>query len=433
MNTAPEIRPIGVGLLGLGTVGAGVVEVLRRNGEAIARRAGGPLLIRRVLVRDLHRARAGGIDRELLTTDVQVILDDPQIDVVVELIGGVEPARTWIDAALASGRPVVTANKAVLGRHGRELGATAAHSGVALAWEAAAAAAIPIVRTLRSSLASDRVGSLIGILNGTCNHILTEMTRRGCSMETALREAQEAGYAEADPHSDVSGEDAAYKLVLLAGLAFDSPIDLDAVHVEGIEGVRSEDIAMAAELGMVVKLLAIGRVTNGAVELRVHPAMLPASHPLAAVHGAFNAVFLETDAAGDMMLYGQGAGALPTASAVVSDLVEVAAGLRRGKGSAGVTVAAATLPVRPIAALYSRFYLCFDVADQAGVLGQIATVFGRRNVSVESVIQRGRDEDPVRLVFVSHHCSEADLRAALAEIEQFASVRAIASVIRVLD
>ncbi len=425
-------RTIVVGMLGLGTVGSGVAQILDESRAMLSERTGGPIALRRVLVRDPTKKRDAKVGDDLLTTDGQALLSDPELDVVVEVMGGIKPARSLVLRALEDGRRVVTANKALVASHGPELLRAARLGGGGLHYEAAVAGAIPIVKAVRESLAGNRVQALLGIVNGTCNYILSQMSTDGASFADALADAQRLGYAEADPTSDVGGEDSAFKLALLAGLAFDRHVPVQAIHCEGITGVRAEDIAMARELGMVIKLLAVARPTDEGAELRVHPAMVPTSHPLAAVHGAFNAVFVRGDAAGELMFYGQGAGKLPTASAVVADLVDACRDLRRGTPawSPGVQE---TLKVLPAEDCRGRFYIACRVADQPGVLAAIAGAFAERSVSIETCIQKGRDADPVGLVFVTHESREGDVRAALQAVGQLDVVREVASVIRLIS
>ena len=422
---------IGVGMLGLGTVGGGVARILGEGAAMLSERAGGAIQLRRALVRDLDKARAAVVARELLTTDGDAVVNDPSVNVVVEVMGGIEPARSLVLQALRGGRRVVTANKALVASHGPELMAAAREGGGSLHYEAAAAGAIPIVKAVRESLAGNHVEALLGIVNGTCNYILSEMSSGGAAFSDALADAQRLGYAEADPTSDVGGEDSAFKLALLAGLAFDSHVDVGQIHCEGITGVRAADIAMARELGMVIKLLAVARPSGSGAELRVHPAMVPAGHPLAAVHGAFNAVFVRGDAAGELMFYGQGAGMMPTASAVVADLVDACRDLRRGT-SAWAPGSQGALQVVPAADSTGRFYISCRVADRPRVLASIAGAFADRSVSIETCIQKGRDADPVDLVFVTHESREGDVRAALQAIGTLDMVREVASVIRLM-
>ncbi|BAS27617.1 homoserine dehydrogenase [Limnochorda pilosa] len=421
-------RPVGVALLGAGTVGTGVLRILERHRERIAARAGGPLEVRRILVRSLDRHRPEVPASARLTTDSQAALDDPGVDLVVEVMGGEEPAQSLIRAALERGKHVVTANKSVLARAGGEL---LERYPQRLYFEASVAGGIPIIKPLQECLIANRLERVLGIVNGTTNYVLTRMDRAGLTFEQALAEAQAAGYAEADPTYDVDGLDAAHKLVILAMLAFEAPFGLDDVHVEGIGRVHPTDLAYAREFGYTVKLLAVAR-RHDAVELRVHPALVPRDHPLASVEGVTNAVFVEGDAVGPLMFYGAGAGSLPTASSVVADMVEAARRIRAtGQEPNGRIFRDDRPPIRPPSEMVSRFYLRFRVVDRPGVLAEIAGAFGRHRVSIESMIQKGRGSEPVDLVFVTHPAREADLRLALDQIRGLDSVHDLASCMRV--
>ncbi|MDI6871288.1 MAG: homoserine dehydrogenase [Bacillota bacterium] len=424
------VKPIGVGLLGLGTVGAGVVRVLDLNRDRIEREVGAPVSIRRVLVRDLAKPRAADVPPDLLTDDYDLLLEDREIEVIVEAIGGVEPAATYLSRAIAAGKQIVTANKELLARQGRELIRAAEEKGVQFRFEAAVAGGIPIISALKESLAANRVSRVMGIVNGTTNYILTAMTEEGRDFTTALAEAQALGYAEADPAADVDGWDAAYKLAILASIAFGSRIAVEDVLVEGIRHLEPADITYAGELGFRIKLLAIGQDEGGRVAVRVHPTMIPARHPLAAVNGVYNAVFVRGNAVGDLMFYGRGAGDLPTASSILGDVVNVARHLA-SCGPHRICSCFYDYPVIPAGDLKTRYYLRMEVVDQPGVLAKIAGAFGAHGVSLASVIQKGHGSDPVTLVFVTHTVKEADLRAALREIEGFTVVHAVRNVIRV--
>lgn len=426
--------PVRIGLMGLGVVGSGVFEILHKNPEQIARRAGGPLEIARVLVRDPRKARRVPVAPERLTTDASLLLDDPHIDVIVELIGcpggNVEPARTYIAEAIQRGKHVVTANKEVLAKHGRELFDLAREHRVGLHYEAAVAGGIPIIKAMKESLVANRVQAIMGIINGTTNYMLTKMAQEGRSFEEVLQEAQSLGYAEADPSSDVEGHDAAYKLAILASLAFETDVAVDEVYREGITRVTPEDMRYADEFGYVIKLLAVAKVHDGAVEARVHPTMVPKTHPLAAVNDVFNAIFVEGDAVGELMFYGRGAGKLPTGSAVVADIVQAAQNMRRGV--TGWLNGQAT-PKRLLSPdeIVTSYYVHTKVVDNPGVLAQIAKAFGDNGVSIGSVIQKGKGDDPVSLVFVTHRVQERNMQAALAEIAALPVVHNVANVIRV--
>lgn len=423
-------RPVQIGLLGCGTVGTGVVSILQSNGRRIHGRAGGELAIRRIAVRDINKTRDVTVSPDVWTTDAAAVVEDPDIDIIVELMGGVEPARQLIAEALKRGKSVVTANKEVLARHGAELSAVAAEHGVDLLFEGSVAGGIPIIKPLRECLAANRIRSIMGIINGTTNYMLTGMTRDGLDFEATLRQARALGYAEADPTSDVEGYDAAFKIAILASMAFETAVRVEDVYCEGITRITPADIQYGKELGYTVKLLAIAKEDDGRLEVRVHPTFIPDSHPLAAVNDVFNAIFVEGDAVGELMFYGRGAGGLPTGSAVVADIIEAARRRRRG-GNDIARAAPDVLSVKPIEDTVSRFYVSFRVVDEPGVLAAISGAFGRHGVSINSVIQKGRFEDPIDLVFVTHEVKEANLRRALADIDELPVVRHIGNVIRV--
>jgi homoserine dehydrogenase len=422
-----------VALLGCGNVGAAVARMLADHGEDIARRAGEPIEVACVAVRDLGRERWVPVPPDRFTDDPMAAVSDPEVEAVVEVMGGVEPARTLILAALALGRPVVTANKELLASHGRELFEAAAASGADLLYEASVGGGIPLIRPLRESLAGDRILRFMGIVNGTTNYVLTRMTEDGLSREEAMAEAQRLGYAEADPSADVDGHDAAAKAAILASIAFDAPVSAADVHREGIGAVSADDIAFATRLGYVVKLLAIAEAVDDAVAVRVHPAMIPADHPLASVRESFNAVYFEGERVGPLMLFGRGAGGDPTATSVVGDLIEVARDRRTGAGPSVIHHGwAGRAPRRliPIEELSAQYYVLMQVADRPGVLAAIASAFARHEVSIKSVWQEGHD-DEAQIVLITHRAREADLQACVAELQGIDSVDRVASVIRV--
>ncbi len=416
---ATATAAVRVGLLGWGTIGSGVIRLLEERRDALDERLGAPLRLARVADIDLERKREVRVARELLTTRAADVLEDPSIDVVVELMGGLEPARSFVLEAIRAGKAVVTANKALLAHHGRELFAAAEAAGVGLQFEASVGGGIPIIRTLREALASDRHSAVFGIVNGTSNYILSTMAAEGRSFAEVLAAAQKAGLAEADPTYDVDGVDAAHKLTLLVQLAFGVRLPLDSVHTEGIRDVDATDMAYARELGFTIKLLAIAKDHGDAIEARVHPTMIPAEDPLAGVGGAFNAVCLHGDALGRSMYYGQGAGMMPTATAVVADLLDVARD-RRELGHPrlpplGYPIAhQRAARVRPIGAVKSEFYLRVAARDEPGVLGRIASLLGRHGISIASVVQRERGASgPVPIDNRTHETRERDLRRAL--------------------
>lgn len=434
-----EYRNLRVAILGGGSVGAQVAGLLLQHGPELAARAGAGLELIGVAVRDPLAARGRDIPAELFTTDVESLILGA--DIVVELIGGIEPARSWILTALTSGADVVTANKAVLALHGPELFAAAEQVGAQLYYEAAVGGAIPIIRPLRDSLAGDRVSRILGVVNGTTNYILDRMDTFGDELEEALAEATRLGYAEADPTADIEGFDAAQKAAILASLAFHTTVPLDAVHREGMSSVTLDQVVAARKAGYVVKLLAICErlvdATTGVegVSARVHPALVPLDHPLAAVHGANNAVFVEAEAAGSLMFYGAGAGGVETASAVLGDLVSAAR--RHVAGGPGVAESThANLPVLPMSSVITRYQITLTVLDEPGVLATIATLFSDRGVSVEAVAQSVRDggdadRPTATLVIVTHRALESSLASTVTALAATDVVAAVVSVLRV--
>ncbi|HEX3787482.1 MAG TPA: homoserine dehydrogenase [Pseudonocardiaceae bacterium] len=425
-------KPIRVALLGCGTVGTEVVRLLREQAGDLTARVGGRIELAGIAVRRPNRHP--DVPAELLTTDAATLVAADDVDVVVEVIGGIEPARTLLLTALAGGKSVVTANKALLAEHGSQLFAAAEASHADLYYEAAVAGAIPLLRPLRESLAGDRITRVTGIVNGTTNYILSAMDSTGAGYGEALDEASRLGYAEADPSADVDGFDAAAKAAILASLAFHTRVTAADVYREGIAAVTAADVAAAKLLGRTVKLLALCERVSAAdgsesVSVRVHPAMIPRAHPLAGVSGAFNAVFVEADAAGQLMFYGQGAGGAPTASAVLGDLVAVARNrMAGGRGSRESAYAA--LPVRTMGQVPTRYHVSLDVADRAGVLAQVAAVFAEHDVSIASVRQEGRSVD-ASLVVVTHAAPDSALRSTVDKIAGLPVVREVVSVMRV--
>ena len=426
-------KPVRVALLGCGVVGSQVARLLLEQAHDLTARVGAPVELVGIAVRRLGLARGVDIPEDLFTTDAEALVSRGDVDVVVEVIGGIEPARTLILSALANGASVVSANKALLAEDGSTLFAAAEKAGRDLYYEAAVAGAIPIVRPLRESLAGDQVTRVLGIVNGTTNFILDRMDTSGAGFDEALEEAQELGYAEADPTADVEGFDAAAKAAILASLAFHTRVTAADVHREGISEVSASDVASAAEMGCVVKLLAIVAMEDGpdgpAVSARVHPAMIPRSHPLASVREAYNAVFVESAAAGQLMFYGPGAGGAPTASAVMGDLVTVARNRLADVRGAGES-SYADLPVLPMGDTQTRYHVQIDVDDKAGVLAAVALAFAEHDVSIQTVRQEGRGDD-AQLVVVSHRASDADLSATVETLRAMANVRDVSSVMRV--
>ncbi|NHC13374.1 homoserine dehydrogenase [Motilibacter sp. E257] len=418
-----------VALLGCGVVGSEVARLIVENGDDLAARVGRPLELAGIAVRRKRERPGLPVDPDLFTTDATGLVSRDDIDLVVEVIGGIEPARSLILAAMKNGASVVSANKALLAEDGATLFAAAQEHGVDLYYEAAVAGAIPILRPLRESLVGDQVQRVLGIVNGTTNFILSSMDETGAGFAEALDEATALGYAEADPTADVEGFDAAAKAAILASLAFHTRVPLGAVHREGITEVTAADVASAKAMGHVVKLLAIAELVDGAVAVRVHPAMIPREHPLASVRDAFNAVFVQSAAAGQLMFYGRGAGGAPTASAVLGDLVAVARH-RTGGGLGPGESSYADLPVRPMGDTLTRYHVSLDVDDRPGVLAAVATAFARHGVSIQTVRQEGHADDAV-LVLVTHTARDADLAATVEELRALEIVRDVSSVMRV--
>ena len=431
-----SVGEVHIGLLGLGTVGAGVVKILQSQRAMLEERAGCRLALAAVADTDLTRAREGLDLRALpMTNDAARVLGDPGVHVVIELVGGLEPARTFILRALAAGKHVVTANKALLAHHGAELYEEARRRGVTLAFEAAVAGGIPLIRAVKEGLAANSILSLAGIVNGTCNYILSKMTDEGIDFSLVLKEAQAQGYAEADPTLDIEGMDSAHKLQILVSLAFRTFIDLKDIHTEGITRVTAADIAYARELGYRIKLLAIAKAADGGVEVRVHPTMIPATSPLAAVSGVFNGVFITGDAVGDLMFYGRGAGQMPTASAVLSDVVEIARRIAHGIPSLPLelpSIGPTAMPLTPMEAIRCCYYLRVTAQDRPGVLSRVAGILGDNDISIANVIQKGRGtREAVPVVMLTHEARERDMRAALAKIDRLRDVAAATMMIRV--
>ncbi|MFE6523634.1 homoserine dehydrogenase [Streptomyces sp. NPDC057794] len=423
-------RPLKVALLGCGVVGSEVARIMTTHADDLTARIGAPVELAGVAVRRPDRVREG-IDPALITTDATALVKRGDIDVVVEVIGGIEPARSLITTAFEHGASVVSANKALLAQDGAALHAAAGEHGKDLYYEAAVAGAIPLIRPLRESLAGDKINRVMGIVNGTTNFILDKMDSTGAGYQEALDEATALGYAEADPTADVEGFDAAAKAAILAGIAFHTRVRLDDVYREGMTEVTAADFASAKEMGCTIKLLAICEraADGGSVTARVHPAMIPLSHPLASVRGAYNAVFVESDAAGQLMFYGPGAGGSPTASAVLGDLVAVCRNRLSGTTGPGESAYAA-LPVSPMGDVVTRYHISLDVADKPGVLAQVATVFAEHGVSIDTVRQQGKDGE-ASLVVVTHRASDAALTGTVEALRKLDTVRGVASIMRV--
>jgi homoserine dehydrogenase len=435
------MKSIKIGVLGFGTVGSGVVRLLTEQRPRLARRLGTDLVLAKVADQDLTRSRPVALPPELLTTKAQDILDDPEIDIVVELIGGVEAAREYTLAAIERGKHVVTANKALLAHHGNDLLAAAAAQGVEIAFEASVCGGIPVILALRQGLAANAIQELFGILNGTCNYILSQMSQQGLSYAQALAEAQAAGYAEADPTLDVEGIDTAHKLAILMSLAYGARLDLEGIAVEGISNLDPLDLQFAREFGYRLKLLAITRDDGHRVEARVHPTLVPKDHMLSRVDGAMNAVYLTGDAAGPILLYGQGAGMMPTASAVVSDILDLARNLLRGGAGrvpalGSYNALESTRLIKPLNDLVTNYYFRFAALDRPGVLSQVSGILGKYGISIAAVIQKGRvqgEAGTVPIVMITHEAREADVRQALREIDRLPVVSPPAIYYRIED
>ncbi|HBX77656.1 MAG TPA: homoserine dehydrogenase [Acidimicrobiaceae bacterium] len=426
-----ETKTINVGVLGCGNVGAALITLIDRDSAEIANRTGLRLEVTKIAVRSLSKPREVGGGAERFTTDALAMVTDPAIDLIVEVIGGIEPAREYITTALQAGKPVVTGNKELLANVGSELFGIAEDAGVDLLFEAAVAGGIPIVRPLRESLVGEDLSRIMGIVNGTTNFILSQMTEHGTSYAAALAEAQSLGFAERDPTADVEGYDAGAKAAIISSIAFGARVVAGDVYHEGISNVGAADIAYAAQMGYRIKLLAIcERFEDRSVAVRVHPAMVPIEHPLASVSGSFNAVFVQGGAVGDLMFYGRGAGGFPTASAVLGDVIDASHNLVKGThASIGKLVRER---IRSIDELSSSFYLNIDVSDEPGVLAAVAGVFGAHGVSIRSMEQEGLEEH-ARIVLITHDAGESDLQATLKELSALSSVRRVNSVLRVVE
>ena len=427
------MNTIKIALLGAGTVGSGVVRTLAMNADTITGRCGAGIEIKKILVRDAkkHRPEAEGI---ALTDNFDEILNDPEISVVVEVMGGLTPAKDYMLRAMAAGKHVVTANKDVIAEHLVELYAAADENNVDFLYEASVGGGIPIIKPLKECLTANSISEIMGVVNGTTNYMLTKMTEKHVSYDAVLRRAQEKGYAEANPSADVDGLDAARKAAILASLAFDTVIGFEDVSVEGISHITEDDIEYGLNLGYVIKLLAVGRNTEDGIDVRVHPVFLPKTHPLASVNGVFNAIFVRGNVIGDAMFYGRGAGSLPMASAVVADIIEIARDIVSGTTGRMKYKIGERKKLCPVEKTKSSYYLRLVVADEPGVLGEIATTFGRAGVSLKSVIQaRWTENGDAEIVAVTHVVTHAAASAAVEALEALPVVREVRSLIRVAD
>mgnify|MGYP001120888172 CR=1 FL=1 len=423
--------PVKIGLLGLGTVGCGVVQILQNNQESIAIKLGRGVEIQKALVRNPDLPRPVNSDTFKITANPEDILNDPEIDIIVEVMGGVDQAHDYMLRSLQNGKNVVTANKDLLALHGRELLNAASEAGKDLLFEASVAGGIPIITALKQSLAGNRIKQIAGIINGTTNYILTAMANQGREYEDVLKEAQELGYAEADPSSDVDGLDAARKLAILASIGFGSRVTINDVFTEGISRISKTDLAYAKELDAKIKLLALAKEEEGQIEVRVHPAFIPNSHPLASVNGVFNAVYVVGDAVGETMFYGRGAGSMPTGSAVVADLMQVIRNMETCANGNLNCSCYRNLEIKPVAELKSAYYVRLQVRDEPRVLASLAHMFAEAGISFASIIQKPRPEQEAEIVLVTHPCQEGQLQQAVEYLRVYSKVLTICNIIRV--
>jgi len=433
------MKEIKIGLLGCGTVGAGVVKLLQENAFILKEKLEAGLTLKKVAVRDARKNRGISLPPGVLTEDFRHVVADPEISVVVELMGGCTPAREYVLEAIANGKHVVTANKALLALHGREIYEAAARKGVDILYEAAVAGGIPVLSAIKGNMAANRFSSSIGILNGTCNYILTKMTEEGAAFPDVLKKAQELGYAEADPTFDIEGIDTAHKLSILISLCFGTWVNFDDIHIEGISSITPLDIDFAGRLGYRIKLLAIGKRDGDRIEARVHPGMVPVNDPLAAVSGAYNAVRLTGNYAGTVMFYGRGAGMEPTASAVAGDVLAIARKMQEGSGRQTPPLgfldsSIGTLPIRPMGETLCHYYLRFSVVDRPGILAQIACAFGKNGISIKSAIQTAKGgSEAVPLVIVTHQATEMAVKDALKLVEELEITTEEPTLLRIED
>lgn len=431
MQVERSNQVIKIAILGMGTVGSGVVAIMNKRGENIKNKVGTELKVEKILVKDNSKKREIELPPEVLTYNVEDILDNPEIELIVELMGGEEPAYEYITKAISKGKSVVTANKLVIAKYGDEILKLARENEVQVSFEASVAGGIPIIRPLKESLVANRIEEIYGILNGTTNYILTKMTQERIEFDKALEEAQRLGYAERDPSSDTKGFDAAYKIAILSSIAFETSVDADSIYIEGIEGVTLEDIKLADELGYVIKLLAIGKKYDDGLNIRVHPAFISKNHPLAMVNGAYNAIYLYGDAVGDVMLYGKGAGQMPTGSAVVADIIQVAKDINYNRLDTHSLGAPRNQQIKEINQIDNSFYLRIQVLDKPGVMSQVTKVLGDNHVSLSAVSQKHMLTPIVPLVLITHPVKEENMRKSLYELENLESVVKINNLIRV--
>ncbi len=427
-----------VGLIGFGVIGSGVVKILTSHAEVIKQRLGASVQMVKIADLDIETDRGVAVDRGLLTTRAEEVLDHPEVDIVIELIGGYEPARSFLLKAIENGKHVVTANKALLARHGDEIFAAVEEKGLSIGFEAAVGGAIPIIRSIREAFVANRIGTIEGIVNGTANYILSKMSDDNCDFDTALKEAQDKGYAEADPTFDIEGIDSAHKIAILTRLAYGTGVNFDDITVQGISSITPEDIQCAREFGFRIKLLAISKFDGESLDIRVHPAMVPVAHPMANVNGVLNAIRVCDDLMDENILIGHGAGSLPTGSAVIGDVVEIARAIRAGQGSripaqSFQRDSLRSIPIKDMDEIDSEYFLRFSVCDEPGVLSKISGILGRHSISIESMIQRGRGHqgNSVPLVMMAHRSNERNVKMALEEIDRLDVVCEKSHLIRV--
>lgn len=433
------MKTINLGLIGFGTIGTGVIRLLQESSELIQKRLGAKLVLKKVADLDVTTLRQVTVEKELLTTDAKAILNDPEISIVIELIGGYEPARSFMLEAIRKKKHVITANKALLASYGNEIFQAAEEEGVDIGFEASVGGTIPIIKTLKESLVANRIKSIFGIMNGTSNYILSKMTDEGKSFDVVLKEAQELGFAEADPTFDIEGIDTAHKLAITLSLAYGKRVKLDDVYREGISGISKQDIDFASELGYRIKLLAIAIQRGDTIEARIHPTMIPLDHLLANVNGNFNAFHFVGDASGTVFLYGQGAGMMPTASAVIADVIDVSRNIV--KGISGRVPARSLrenvindIELMSFEEIFTNYYFRFSALDRPGVLSKISGILGENNISIAAVIQKGRQQaGPVPIVMTTHKSQEKDVQEAITEIDQLDIIHGKTILIRIED
>jgi homoserine dehydrogenase len=426
-------KTIGIGLLGLGTVGTGVAQILAGKAESLAEQAGLPLVLRKVLVRDVHRRRQVQVDPKLMTSHPEEVLTHPQVDIVIELIGGEHPATEYIKQALARAKHVVTANKEVIAKHGHELFSVAKKHNADIRYEASVGSGIPLISTFQHDLAANSISAIHAIVNGTTNYILTRMAQEGLDFASTLKQAQKLGYAEADPANDIEGIDAAYKLVILSNLAFGTKFTPQDVYREGISNIATRDFSYAREFGYAIKLLAIAKRDRDKVEMRVHPVFVPQDFELAKIDGVYNAVEVETDLAGKLVFYGEGAGALRASSAVLADVLAIAKNIYRGVNNVPELRLNQSVSVKPMSELKTRYYLRLKAADRPGVLAQISKVLGDNSISISSVIQKesGLPAQTAIIVIMTYPAREKAMQKALKQLKQLPEVNEVSNCIRV--